>query len=313
MKKLFDKSESQFVNSELTNNKQNLSFRINEVHCGILNTLKRYRNSFHSCCMTLANSLFTTHKRQLTKFAFTLAETLVVMGIIGVVAALTIPNLNQSTGDREKVARVKKAYSNLNDAFGRATAVYGPIEEWFTNDNTNKAYSARVATRVADFLKISKNCEFEEEGCIASSYSYLTTANTISFNESYKILLADGMALAFYIDFNDCSNSDYALSSDSPIAKVCGFVRVDIDGVKGSNAWGKDLFGFYITAEGIYPWGGQNTVDAESADALVDNCFSSGVDCAGWVIETGNMDYLKANAGDCPNGTTLSWENTTCK
>ena len=36
--------------------------------------------------------------------AFTLAETLVVMGIIGVVAALTIPNLNQSTGDREKVA-----------------------------------------------------------------------------------------------------------------------------------------------------------------------------------------------------------------
>ena len=40
--------------------------------------------------------------------AFTLAETLVVMGIIGVVAALTIPNLNQSTGDREKVARLKK-------------------------------------------------------------------------------------------------------------------------------------------------------------------------------------------------------------
>ena len=86
--------ELSFVNGGLTNNKQNLSSRINEVHCGILNTLKRYRNSFHSCCMTLANSLFTTHKRQLTKFAFTLAETLVVMGIIGVVAALTIPNLN---------------------------------------------------------------------------------------------------------------------------------------------------------------------------------------------------------------------------
>ena len=86
--------ELSLVNSESTNNKQLLSFRINEVHCGILNTLKRYRNSFHSCCMTLANSLFTTHKRQLTKFAFTLAETLVVMGIIGVVAALTIPNLN---------------------------------------------------------------------------------------------------------------------------------------------------------------------------------------------------------------------------
>ena len=39
-------------------------------------------------------------------FAFTLAETLIVMGIIGVVAALTIPNLNSSTADKEKVAKL---------------------------------------------------------------------------------------------------------------------------------------------------------------------------------------------------------------
>lgn len=42
------------------------------------------------------------------KIAFTLAETLIVMGIIGVVAALTIPNLNSSTADKEKVAKVKR-------------------------------------------------------------------------------------------------------------------------------------------------------------------------------------------------------------
>ena len=41
-------------------------------------------------------------------FAFTLAETLIVMGIIGIVSALTLPNLNSSTGDKENVARVKK-------------------------------------------------------------------------------------------------------------------------------------------------------------------------------------------------------------
>ena len=43
-----------------------------------------------------------------SKLAFTLAETLIVMGVIGVVAALTLPNLNQSTGNKEKVAKVKK-------------------------------------------------------------------------------------------------------------------------------------------------------------------------------------------------------------
>ena len=30
-------------------------------------------------------------------FAFTLAETLIVMGVIGIVSALTLPNLNAST------------------------------------------------------------------------------------------------------------------------------------------------------------------------------------------------------------------------
>ena len=42
------------------------------------------------------------------KIAFTLAETLIVMGIIGFVAALTIPNLNSSTADKVQFAKVKK-------------------------------------------------------------------------------------------------------------------------------------------------------------------------------------------------------------
>ena len=90
--------------------------------------------------------------------AFTLAETLIVMGIIGVVAALTLPNLNSSTGDKEKVAKVKKIYSNLNDALGRAVAVYGPISEWTQNDTSSDAKSKRVADRLTEFMKISKDC-----------------------------------------------------------------------------------------------------------------------------------------------------------
>ena len=42
--------------------------------------------------------------KKITKLlAFTLAETLIVMGIIGVVAALTIPNLNDAIGRSEAV------------------------------------------------------------------------------------------------------------------------------------------------------------------------------------------------------------------
>ena len=64
--------------------------------------------------MTNKLTQFTTHSSLFTNLAFTLAETLIVMGIIGVVAALTLPNLNSSTGDKEKVVKVKKIYQNLN-------------------------------------------------------------------------------------------------------------------------------------------------------------------------------------------------------
>ena len=100
-------------------------------------------------------------------FAFTLAETLVVTGIICVVAALTIPNLNQSTGDREKVAKVKKIYTNLEDAYGRATAVYDPIDEWFEGIDDDKVITECLATRISEFLKVSKVCGFSE-GCFSS-------------------------------------------------------------------------------------------------------------------------------------------------
>ncbi len=276
--------------------------------------IKRCRNTSHKTvinCFVRQSGM--TH---LTKcVAFTLAETLVVMGIIGVVAALTIPNLNQSTGDREKVAKVKKIYANLTDAFGRATAVYGPIDEWFINLPEGVTAHRRFADRMTEFMKISKNCG-TGSGCFADGvYHQLDGGGDESPNtwtNEPKVLLADGTALDFYISSDDCSD-EWGATSDSPAAKSCGLIYVDIDGSKGPNIMGKDYFDFYVTSTGIYPKGGKNTDDGKDNDSLETFCFVNGMSCTGWVIETGNMDYLKANGGVCPNGTTLSWENTSCK
>ena len=160
-----------------------MSSRINEVHCGILEKIKRYRNTSHK---TVINCF--VRQSGMTHFAkcvaFTLAETLVVMGIIGVVAALTIPNLNQSTGDREKIAKVKKIYSNLEDAFGRATAVYGPYETWLNGLSTDEEKATRIGQRITEFMKLSKDCGIAEysSSCIVQGHS----------GDNYHVLLADG-------------------------------------------------------------------------------------------------------------------------
>ena len=254
-------------------------------------------------------------KFQIKKFAFTLAETLVVMGIIGVVAALTIPNLNQSTGDREKVAKVKKIYSELNDALGRATAVYGPIDEWCGNE-PKWTCNKKFAERLKDFLKLSKDCN-TGRGCFTDNkITFLNGEVSDNYPETCssscnKFILQNGISISTMCHYTDFSDNTLSDDLNSP-ARNRGFViDVDIDGPnKGSLTYGKDYFGFWVTKSGIVPG---CIPFSNCGDDIVTSCFQKG-HCTGWVIETGNMDYLKADRnGKCPNGTQLSWENTRCK
>ena len=247
----------------------------------------------------LKRILFTVHSSLFSKaIAFTLAETLIVMGIIGVVAALTLPNLNSSTGDKEKVAKVKKIYSNLNDAFARAQAVYGPYDEWKLGNNGGGSWDdfKKGSERIMEFMKVSKSCGTNPEGgCKTSGYPHnIDGTEPASGEDGCTYILADGTSIEM-MPF-----PDYI------------YIIVDIDGPnKGPYCEGKDVFRFGSDEDstfenGLYPDGYIN--GACSA------CYAS------WVIQNGNMDYLKTTkltidkASKCPNGIALDWTtNTSCK
>lgn len=229
--------------------------------------------------------------------AFTLAETLIVMGIIGIVSALTLPNLNSSTGEKEKVAKVKKIYQNLDDALGRAQAVYGPMDEWKSLDSTRVAQTTRFAQRVTEFMKISKDCGMDTSGkCFVTkdreiSGTYSPESQWGYNTNTYKVITADGTCLAF------------SLGSDAIFA--------DIDGVnKGSSLWGSDLFVYWVTNNRVDPFK-NNFEDNDSP------CLSDNDDCVAWVVTHDNMDYLKTSDGTtCKNNTSkkLTWGgNHSCK
>ena len=228
------------------------------------------------------------------------------MGIIGVVAALTLPNLNSSTGEKEKVAKVKKFYSEFSDAFGRAEAVYGPVDEWFANDTTDADKRKRFADRLTEFMKLSKSCQ-TGTGCFTSGNTKRFrpevpggTYNYDGVTSYYKYVLADGMSLGFM---------DGSGASD-----ILGAVVIDIDGPNhGGYTLGKDVFIMSITKDGtLKSW----SDPSYSFDDLRDDCFENGEQCTGWIMATGNMDYLKADShGKCPDGKTILdyTTNTTCK
>ena len=227
--------------------------------------------------------------------AFTLAETLIVIGIIGVVAALTLPNLNSSTGNKERVVKVKKIYSDLNNAYGSARAVYGPMQTWIASISNNSDKMKVIGQRFIQFLKISKDCGLNGSGCFSSSSMKFfdgTTTGTPS-TRGYNVILADGTSLSF-IDV---------------------YIIADIDGPnKGPNSIGEDVFVFEYSDNGVEPC----TMDSlgygifstpcsegpESHNAGEDVYFQS---CATyWVITYENMDYLKCSDK-------LSSTNVTCK
>ena len=64
------------------------------------------------------------------KCAFTMAEVLITLGIIGIVAAMTMPILIGKYKKQEVVTKLKKVYSVMNQAIMKAEVENGPIEDW---------------------------------------------------------------------------------------------------------------------------------------------------------------------------------------
>ena len=210
-----------------------------------------------NCTECLKNKLYKIYKKTL---AFTLAETLIVMGVIGVVAALTLPNLNQSTGNKEKVAKLQKIHSNLNDALGRAVVVYGPVDTWCTG-LSNADCKKRHFERITEFMKYSKSCT------VSTCTGKFDTGSSEGEAMRYGVILADGATI-------DISGSDGV-----------GTILIDLDGLnKGANKHGVDYFKLDYDSTGDVRAYGHSDSDVPNSGT-----WSS----TDWVIRHGNMDYLK--------------------
>ena len=247
------------------------------------------------------------------------------MGVIGIVAALTIPNLNSSTSNAEKVAKFKKIYAELNEVHNRAQAVYGPYDEWFNDDacsGTSDCSDARIRyfNRITEFMKLQKNCGTTGTGCMPKTPDINARWGsmnwTISFDStSYpRAILAGGSSFCVWRMYKKCL--EMPIYDGYKVNTSCGTIIVDIDGPnKGESTFGKDIFNFVVTMDGVFPFGGGTLWTDDGIKAI---CFQNS-DCGAWILNNGNMDYIDAShesstAGKCNNSDkTLSITVTSCK
>jgi len=143
---------------------------------------------------------------------FTLAEILITLVIIGVIAAFTIPTLINNTQKQEFVSGLKKSYSTFKTVTNQIIAEEGSALNWASlADNIYNLYKKH--------LSFAKECG-GSTGCFTSGTKRLDNGehynNLDTDNSVRKLVLADGSQVAFlYID-STCS--DYGSGTNNRCA-----------------------------------------------------------------------------------------------
>lgn len=118
--------------------------------------------------------------------AFTLAEVLITLGIIGIVAALTLPAVSTRIAKSEATARLKKFNSMMYQVIMQTEQVNEPTSEWNTSNDDMEEFFLKY---FAPYMK------YVEAKTVSGRY-------TVYFADGSSLLLRRGDCLDFYFDIN---------------------------------------------------------------------------------------------------------------
>jgi len=190
--------------------------------------------------------------------AFTMAEVLVTIGIIGVIAAMTLPSIISKHRGKVLEAQLKKNYSMLQQALLEMYRGEGQeisIKNYTRHDFTNKFAYYILNTKKFSAGTITSTEALDggsSEETIYTLKDYRTYTNK-QVNASH---LDDGLIL-----FND-GRRIYIDTGTGPLSPNNILLTIDINGVQNKpNRWGFDFFTFEIMRDGrLVPMGGAGTL-----------------------------------------------------
>ena len=197
------------------------------------------------------------------KSAFTLAEVLVTLMIIGVIAAMTIPGLQQDAQIQANVAAAKKAYSTVSNATKEIKTAKGPIRFWDMTSAKNIAdlYKERININPYDIESYPiKNVDGSD-------------GDSSMFGQGNSFMSADGMFF-FIVGVSGTCTGDGA--------NTCFRVNVDTNAQKGPNKIGFDLVSFVVTPEGVIPAGTPQPSSGSDAGNGADSGTTDTAPSGGW-------------------------------
>lgn len=186
------------------------------------------------------------------KYGFTLAEVLITLGIIGIVAAMTIPTLIKNTQDSEFKSAWKKAFSELSQADQQIITDNGGQD--FTGQCSN-FNNICLRNLFMEKLKSIKQCNNSiTDGCVVGNSKFMdgTTVSFASLNINNNtwpaIITPSGWSILFRAHETNCLQ---------PFPFECGYIQVDVNGLKPPNIAGRDIYFIGVVKTKLVPFGAQ--------------------------------------------------------
>ena len=154
---------------------------------------------------------------------FTLSEVLITLGIIGVVAAMTLPQIVHNYKKQEVEAKLKKFYTTMSQAVKLSELENGPAYYWSKSPRIDDGNGGNAGNR---------------EGVLAFYNTYLAkylkkTTEIDNGGTTIDIMFADGSKIKL--------SSGYCLD-----------INFDYNGQKAPNTHGVDMFDFLLCTEEGY-------------------------------------------------------------
>lgn len=233
--------------------------------------------------------------------AFTMAEVLITLGIIGVVAALTLPALIQKQQKKQFLTQAKVVYNILNNALETAKVTYGTdIDNWeFLETGNNLDKSMFFAEKyLIPNLKVIEYCKKSANtpACKHSIDSYDYKGSDLT---SFQPQTAFGTTFVL-------NNSAVVNVQSGDINGVNSRVRIiyDVNGIKKPNFMGKDVF--VIELGGGQGGGDKNRFLPYAYSRLMQcsyykNGFQTNLTCTKDHGRAACLAYIMCNGWDMPD------------
>ncbi len=192
--------------------------------------------------------------------AFTLAEVLTTLGIIGIVAAMTLPSLINKAERVILAQQFKKSYANLQNAINLVQAEYGePYECYalgYADYHTDQCLEFWPA--VLSKMKVIAKCDGIDYDChpkYKTKAEVLAQGGSVSNNSCSFNLKTRAINYYILYDGSYLILNDYSAAGHHKL-----YFAIDVNGKKGPNKWGYDVFYLNLRREDLK----KNTITTSS-------------------------------------------------